>query len=107
MAIQGLVSFVDKDYNVLAKVVVGCNGYNVNRFIEHINKLEAEYLELVAKYSKFGCDDCRVISTSKTTHFNIPEYLGEGLFYSKFDDPGFNPRWGYGTADYVRIVIWE
>lgn len=108
MATQGLVSFVDKNYNVLAKVVVGCNGFNADRFIEHVDKLDPEYLWNVALDYQFGCDDCLIVSTNKSLHYHNDMDISESkLYYTKFDDPGFNPRWEYGTADYVRIIIWE
>jgi hypothetical protein len=113
MSTQGLISIV-KDEKVLYKIVVGCNGMKIADLVKCIKtlyqinkeKINAYYLYRTTLNYNFGCKDCLVVfneSELETDNKNL--FHGSfPLFLKTFNDPNFNPRWEYGTADYTEII---
>ena len=122
MATQGIVSIVDKD-KVLMKVVAGCDGYHAkhlaNRLVEEWPVEGGGPIDPIVAYDLaeeegFGCGVCRFVITERSilgfndTHevHNVEEDEDGGFesYRGTFQKPRFNPRWEYGTADYVFVL---
>ena len=104
---QGLLS-VTQNGKVVLKIVVGCNGYNINK-IARLTELEHDFSDLkgfyeMADHVDFGCDACRVVMTKDEIYPPEMECEITPLFRETFDNPAFNPRWKHGTADHVRVI---
>lgn len=106
MATQGILSIV-KNGQVVAKAIVGCDGYempNIAKDVkEHGIATAQGLLDLCHQYGLGG--ESLIVQSSPT------EWIGDcsdddlpKLYAEKFNDPGFNPRWDRGTADYVEVV---
>lgn len=105
MGTQGVVSIV-KNGKPIVKAVCGCNGYNAEKLAEVIKKdnlTTAYQVWQAAKEVGFGCVDCLVVSDRQKHYYNGHEELSL-LYWKKFDDPQFNPRWEHGTAAYTLII---
>lgn len=115
---QGIVS-IRKDGVMVFKVVVGCDGYNAKNLANSIREVGSvpslTYLFHLCEGSDFGCKDCRVIIESDETTYSTPVVHGENSelaqdkegmnrYVDTFRVAQFNPRWKYGTADYVEVV---
>lgn len=104
MAKQGIVSVV-KTPETKIKVIAGCNGYNADGLAERIKTEGLQSISEIyeaAKEQRFGCIDCLVVMDKKTA---LPDKDDlHSRYRDAFDDPEFNPRWKYGTADYVRVI---
>ena len=103
---QGLITIVQKG-RVFMKIICGCEGYNVPPLAVRIQELEytptPREIYYLALNEGLGCRDCLVVMTEKEVVFEGGEKLD--LRYRKtFERKEFNPRWKYGTADYIRIV---
>ena len=113
MSTQGLISIVNKD-NVLYKIVAGCNGMKINDLVKCIKtlyqidkeKINTYYLYHMALNYNFGCKNCLVVFNENELETDNKELFHGSfpLFLKTFNDPNFNPRWEYGTADYVEII---
>jgi len=118
MATQGVVSVI-ADGKMIMKIVAGCDGYNAERVAEYIKAQyinnegiaysQANHILSMCSYLDFGCKECLVLLTPKSIHTENWEDVGSWIdrYRETFDDPNFNPRWHYGTADYVEIVEWK
>lgn len=106
MATQGLLSIVVGG-EVVAKAVAGANGHKMPVIAEDVKRLAVTtaqgLLDLCHKHGLGG--DSLVVQSSQS------EWLGDYaddelpvLYAEKFKDPKFNPRWKFGTADYVLVV---
>lgn len=105
MSTQGVVS-VTKDGKVVAKCVVGCNGYNAPDLAERLRRLgriTQEGMYRAAAETDFGCDDCRVVVTEEGILSRSVEDVGP-LYLSTFQQPEFNPRWECGAVGHLEIV---
>ena len=113
MATQGLLSIVQNG-KVKYKIVVGCDGMHIDDLVKCINtlyminkeKINAYYLYHTALNYKFGCNDCLVVFNETELETNNKELFHGSfpLYLKTFNDPLFNPRWEYGTAEYTRIL---
>ena len=113
MSTQGLVSIVDKD-KVLYKIVAGCSGMKIEDLVKCIktlyqinpDKINAYYLYHTALNYSFGCKDCLVVFNENELETDNKELFHGSfpLYLKTFDNPDFNPRWEYGTADYIEII---
>jgi hypothetical protein len=111
MSTQGLISIV-KDEKVLYKIVAGCNGMKIADLVKCIKtlyqidkeKINAYYLYHTALNYSFGCKDCLVVFNESELETNEKEFALSVLFLKTFNNPNFNPRWEYGTADYIEII---
>ena len=120
MATQGLVTVI-KGGKVVAKVVVGCNGFNAvilaQAIVQH-GKFDHLFLSKSAEANGFGCPDCRIIAgvlPDKPEHVSVYGGVYAGV-YGGDNDPqtalvrqtfhlrNFNPRWSRGTCDRVWIA---
>ena len=104
---QGLLT-VTQNGKVVLKIVVGCNGYNINE-IARLVKIEHDFSNPepfydMAEHVDFGCDACRVIMTKDEIYPPEMESEVTPLFRKTFNKPEFNPRWKHGTADYLHII---
>ena len=114
MATQGLLTIM-KDNKVKYKIIAGCNGFNIDKVKEKILMTEPHILfsssELVisillhtgAILLNFGCKDCLVVISEYGGYYQFKEPLSS-LYGETFNQPEFNPRWEYGTADYVEVL---
>lgn len=113
MATNGLISVVNRDNKVLLKIVVGCDGYNITRTVEHLYRIvddfseikDLEWLRKEILDTGFGCDNCLVIMDYNGNFSTFKDECLEHLYIEKFDVPGFNPRWENGMAAYNIIVV--
>lgn len=107
MATQGIVT-ITRNGMVIAKIVVGCNGYNARDCAEHI-KHGATLLQ-AAELSRFGCSAClaviaRLVPEQEPTALtSIIDKVHNPLYWETFDNPTFNPRWESGICEYWEIV---
>jgi hypothetical protein len=97
----------------------GDNGYNASKVVDRIKKTghypTAAELKTICKDEEFGCAECLVIigvemddSYMRPQIYVRPSFdEGEELderYLDTFYVAQFNPRWKYGTADYVEVV---
>ena len=106
MATQGILSIVVGG-KVVAKAIVGADGYEMPAIADAVRANSVAtaqgLLDLCHEYG-LGGESLIVQSTpdkwiGDCTDDDLPE-----LYAEKFSDPRFNPRWKYGTADYVEVV---
>jgi hypothetical protein len=105
MASQGLVS-VRSDDKVIMKIIAGLDG----QFAKELAKILREQwpMDIDSVYERalnlgFGSMETLVVITTDGIRFEGDDELSL-LYRSTFDKPDFNPRWQYGTADYVEII---
>ncbi len=107
MGTQGLVSIV-KNREVIFKIVTGTDGYLSKSLVECIKQTEkpltVELLYDLALKIGFGYQDNLVVMDRNTIKFADDDISNDSLYRTTFQDPNFNPRWRYGTADYVEIL---
>lgn len=111
MATQGIVS-VTQNGRTAIKVIAGCNGNRAKALASHIREwhqsgeqLTAELIERCALTLGFGCSDCRVVLSEEEALGAVDEM--SSLYRQSFDDPRFNPRWQWGTADFVEVIEFD
>jgi hypothetical protein len=107
MATQGIISIVQDD-KVLFKLVAGCNGMTAEKTANAIRKMKHEDMNVVSLYDigmkhDFGCKDCLVVQSEMTYKAAEDEELSK-LYFEKFQNAEFNPRWECGIASHVEIV---
>lgn len=106
MATQGLLS-ITLSGKVVAKIVVGANGYNIPKLAESLRKNPTtgsnELLKRCLEHDLGGCSLIVQSSPKMWLSDGGDEELPK-LYKTKFHDPRFNPRWKNGTASYVEIV---
>lgn len=106
MATQGVVT-IKHDDKVVMKFVAGCDGMKAPLLARRLREsgevpsLEAAY-DLATKVG-FGSESCLVVMDETREVFRGDEDLGP-LYRQTFDQAEFNPRWEYGTADYIIVV---
>jgi len=122
MATQGIVTLMEYG-EVMAKIVVGCDGCNAGRVADAIIhyaqwdaddepwRQNAKLLYSLAEKAGFGCKDCRMVITLETIYYQFakgnPWHDTEVVLARArrtLTDATFNPRWEVGTADYVVTV---
>lgn len=109
---QGLLTITDSAGEVLFKVIVGCDGYNVGKLKSTIKRhmedgasLTLELLKDSALEVGFGCEECLVIMSREGVIAECPEELDE-RYRKTFFQPRFNPRWECGIAErFATITI--
>lgn len=98
MATNGVLSMV-KNGQVEVKIIVGCNGFNVDDLSETVTLEMTEHdLEDAAINVDFGCDDCRVIMMRENISGHPPHYQAD------FHNPKINPRWLSRHVSYHTVV---
>jgi len=116
---QGIVS-VRKDGTMLYKIVVGHNGMYAPKVASMIRDFvdipSVETIQKICADAEFGCPDCVIILEHDPDNWNHPKlHAGKDIdwdesspecqrYYDTFHVEQFNPRWKYGTADYVEVV---
>lgn len=106
MATQGILSIVVGG-QVVAKAIVGADGYEMPAIAADVrerNVTTAQGLLDLCHEHDLGGESLIVQSAPDVwigdcTDDELPE-----LYAEKFHDPRFNPRWHYGSADYVEVV---
>lgn len=105
MATQAIIS-IAKNGHTFIKIICGCDGYNAEKLANIIkdNRLDKiQDIYNVALENNFGCRECLAVMNNDDII-----YKGDGepspLYRKTFDDPSFNPRWEFGTADNVIIL---
>jgi hypothetical protein len=93
---------------VVAKAVAGCNGFKARHLAESVRSAadaDPQAVYWMARQAGFGCEDCLVVQGPAGAAVGI-DIDGEEYdrYRRTFDDPRFNPRWEYGTAEYVEVV---
>lgn len=115
---QGIVS-IKLDGAMVFKLVTGHDGMNAVSLAARLRGLGRiptlhELEELAIDY-RFGCRSCLVVIERDPEHFFNPMIHTRGgeidhldpemqRYRDTFHVPQFNPRWKYGTADYVEVV---
>jgi hypothetical protein len=109
MATQGLLTITINE-RTRCKIVTGSDGYNIPQLAEWVKSNPSHSIEDLWLKSKtlFGIDSL-VLQTSNNKaiyegEFDPPKCNEECLYYTKFEQPRFNPRWKYGIADYIEVV---
>ncbi len=106
MATQGLISIVDGNGKVRIKIVAGCDGFNAIKLAARIKAKKLTDLQSIydaALAFPFGSESSLVV-------MNKDEFIYAGddslpvRYFQTFDDPHFNPRWHYGTADFTKVI---
>jgi hypothetical protein len=120
---QGIVS-IRVDGQVRFKLVTGHDGMNAPRLAQAIKNHftrermpTIENLQSLAQGFNFGCPECLIILVHdddlKSRDHNrcmivgpVDDLDAEGFnrYCDTFRVAEFNPRWKYGTADYVEVV---
>ena len=106
MATQGLVT-IRVGGQVKMKIVAGSNGMKAESLAISIRRLgrvpEIDEAYTLAVKHKFGTDGCLVVMTRRQVRYEGEERLNR-LYRRTFNDPNFNPRWKFGTADHVKVI---
>ena len=116
---QGIVS-IRKDGQMLYKIVVGHDGMNARKVTSRIRSLAhiptVEELKTICHEEDFGCPDCLIILEDDPDYYYKPKlHAGKDVewvegdpeyqrYLDTFHVAQFNPRWKFGTADYVEVV---
>lgn len=115
---QGIVS-VRKDGQMVYKIIVGHDGMNAPKVGLRVKRLDriptVKELQAICEEEGFGCAECLVILEHDEHHWNKPvAHVGPACmlddsedsqrYYDTFHVAQFNPRWKFGTADYVEVV---
>lgn len=118
---QGIVS-IRKNGQMVYKIITGHDGMHapeVARAIKERNLVPKdlptiEDLQDLCDHFGFGCRGCLIILEADANNFSRPiahvgpDCLLEGedreRYFDTFRVAQFNPRWKYGTADYVEVV---
>jgi hypothetical protein len=122
---QGIVS-IRKDSQMLFKIITGHDGMNARKVTSRVRALDhiptVDELKAICAEESFGCADCLVILENDPGHWNKPiahcskdidwdvvegaDKYNDDLkrYYDTFHVAQFNPRWRYGTADYVEVM---
>jgi hypothetical protein len=119
---QGIVS-IKRNGQMAYKIIVGHDGMHaadvaldVRQWFRANDKLpDAGQLVDICERLGFGCGDCIVILEYNPCKHNDPKMHtkldgddwdeeGRARYLDTFHVPQFNPRWKYGTADYVEVV---
>ena len=120
MGTQGLIT-ITANTKPVAKIIVGCNGQEINDAATELAKLIEEnklfkngrinlqMLYATATKARIGCKDCLVVMDSENivrdhdaeTKFEEEDRL---RYFEYFSSPRFNPRWKYGTAEHIAII---
>ena len=109
MATQGLLTITHKG-KTKCKVVTGSDGYNIPELAKWIRTHRAYTNEQLWSKAKtlFGVDSLVMqIAADKALYdgaFEHPKLNGDCLYFTKFEQPLFNPRWKLGTADYSEVI---
>jgi hypothetical protein len=106
MATQGLVT-IRQGGRVVMKLIAGCSGMNAVELAASLikNKRVPSVVEAynMAITHRFGEQSCLVVMSATEIEFRGDGELSD-LYRKTFDQPGFNPRWAVGTADYTQVV---
>ena len=103
---QGLLTIKNRE-KVFIKIIVGCNGYNINLLKEAIIEKKLDNIEDIyneAIECDFGNEECLVVMDEKNIRFKGDAII-PSLYRETFNDEKFNPRWENGTADYVEFLF--
>lgn len=112
MATQGMISIVrlnkhNRTFDVLCKISVGCNGFNVNQTADRIQAcwpLSIESIVNICEEHGFGDEYGRDLVVITEDGYNQDGVLHR-RYIETFQDPYFNPRWDRGTCEHIRVVL--
>jgi hypothetical protein len=116
---QGIVS-IRKDGQMIYKIIVGHDGMNAPKVSAGIRDLlgfpRIMELQTICEEEGFGCHDCLIILEYDPKNWMRPKiHKGKDVnwdddnpecqrYFDTFNVAQFNPRWKYGTAEYVEVV---
>lgn len=107
MGTNAVVSVV-RNGSTIVKAVTGCDGGQAQELAGLIARrrcVDALSVVTAARDCGFGCNDCLVVMDDNDEIYAADaDELKGSLYYTKFRDPVFNPRWDLGTAAYVFTV---
>ncbi|MGD1524140.1 hypothetical protein [Vibrio owensii] len=111
MATQGLLSIV-KNNVVLAKIVAGCNGDEIAELLYKVrttSDYSSNNLFKLARSVAFGGSDSLVVMARESNEVMFAENADmtdqdKSHYLETFNNPEWNPRWRFGTADYVEVI---
>lgn len=110
MATQGLFTKLNENKEVEYKIITGSDGYNIDKLTLLLKtkkpKLVEEIYNMALSVSFGGKLSLVVLTKHELYTKNIDDFTQETLdrYHNTFHNPTFNPRWEYGTADYVKVV---
>jgi hypothetical protein len=102
---QGLISVLSCN-QVIMKIIVGCNGYNIKKVVEQIKKewpISLEKAYEIALLNEFGSKDDLVVMDDNREVFDGDGDL-DSRYRETFTNPEFNPRWEIGISDNLEII---
>lgn len=106
MATQGLVT-IKVFGKVAMKIVAGIDGDKAKKVADAIRNQNplptAKEAYDLASNLGFGSEECLVVMTPTETVYKYGDQLHR-RYRDTFYQPEFNPRWEYGTADFVEVV---
>lgn len=109
MATQGLLTITNNG-KTKCKIITGSDGYYIHDLAEWVRaNLSHTNEELWSKAKTlFGLDSLvmqlapdKVLYEGPCEH---PEPKGDCLYFTKFQDPKFNPRWSLGISDNFEVI---
>jgi hypothetical protein len=109
MATQGVVSLVDASGKPYLKAVAGCGGNYAQALLDELRLHEFTHIGDVyaaALRAHFGCKDCLVVMNRVTSLYEFEGPLPP-IWRDTFNAPSWNPRWKYGSADFVEVRRWD
>ena len=111
MKFQGLVSIIDGDKKVIAKVIVGSGASKAREFadyvIEHKICSLPDIPDAIVKAANkigFGTKSNRVVMLSPTRVITPKDVTLDELYEKTFDNSEFNPRWRGGDGEYSVVM---
>jgi hypothetical protein len=107
MATQAVISLVDERGRTIKKVVTGIDGQFAPNFAarwaENTDATLRDVYDMASTY--FGTGS--LVVYSKWESITPDDDDLPASYADTFNEPRWNPRWHYGTADYVEIVYYK
>jgi hypothetical protein len=106
MGTQAIVSLVDeKKGKTIVKIITGRDGHNAGKVAKWLKKNPNASLQEIYDFARTQFDSpSSLIVMNKTDFIYEDDDELPADYWNTFDNPEWNPRWHYGTADYIRTV---
>jgi hypothetical protein len=108
MATQGILSIVNKNNDVLVKVITGANGQKImalKKWVYENKTSDPKTIFEAAKNLDVGGKESLVVQFGPKNFITETDDDLNILYVEKFNDPSFNPRWSCGLADYSEKIV--
>jgi hypothetical protein len=105
MGTQAVVSLVNKRGYTVVKIVTGYNGFEAGKMAKWLKAHQDKPIDKIyaVAISIFENVSTVVVMDREGYIYGGEEELAES-YRQTFHKPEWNPRWDFGTADYVKIV---